>query len=103
MRALQDVHDDILVAVAAAGAAQVPGFVSFKFAGRTGDSVRLVRRNGNETRVPYSTVCKAIEAVRADHSIYLGGPSRLRRYGITHVTSPAWALVRMLPLNKLID
>jgi hypothetical protein len=103
MRKLQDVHEDILTAVESAGAVQVPGFVSFKFAGRSGGSIRLIRRNGNETTIPYSTICKAIEAVRSDHSVYLGGPLRLREYGITHVNSPTWALVRVLPLNKLID
>lgn len=42
-------------------------------------------------------------AIRKDNSVYIGGPGRLREVGITHINSPTWALVRLVPLNKLID
>lgn len=103
MRDHRRVLDDIVEALEAERTAQVPGLVPFKFLERQGDSVVLQRRNGNKTLVRLSTLSKAIDAVRGDHSVYIGGPGRLREFGITHINSPTYALIRVLPLNKLID
>ena len=103
LRDLRTVCEDIATAIEVEGVAQVPNYAEFKFLRRSGDSLVLLREKGTETKIPFSTICKAIDAVRNDQSVYLGGPSRLREFGITHVNSPTWALLRLLPLNKLID
>ncbi len=103
MRDLDAVIEDILRALRKERVAQVPGYAPFRYLRRAGESILLERQNGHETRVPSSVLRRAIEAVRKDHSIYIAGPGRLREYGITHVNSPTWALLRLVPLNKLIE
>lgn len=82
--------------------AQVPGYVRFKYDKITDSSIILIRENGNEAKIPFSTLYKAIEAVREDASVYNGGPNKLREHGITHINSPTWALLHLVPFNELI-
>ena len=103
MRDHTAVIEDIVNVVSREGRAQVPGYVPFKFSGLAGHAIVLTRRNGNEVMVPYATLEKAISAVRTDQTVYLGGPNRLREFSITHINSPTWSLIRLLPFNKLID
>lgn len=88
----------IIDAVQQAGVAQVPGYVAFKFVCLSGTTVVLRRRNGKTVRIPLSTLRIAVSAVVEDPTVYSGGPSRLREFGITHINSPTWALLHMLPL-----
>lgn len=101
-RASSDVVVDIVLALEKSNVAQVPGYKAFRFVRESPASVVLEREGGTEAIVPKSDLELAVESIRRDHSIYIEGPGRLRECGITHVTSPVWALVRMLPLNELI-
>ena len=103
MRETDAIVEHILDVFQESGVAQVSGYAPFRFVGRAAESVIVERQNGNEARIPLSILRRAVEAVRKDHSVYKGGPSRLREHGITHVTSPTWALIRLLPLSELTE
>jgi hypothetical protein len=85
------------------GKAQVKGYKSFAYIRETDNMVIIQRENGNEARVPIKTINKAIEAVRNDQDVYNHGPSALRAYGITHVTSPVWAILHLATLRELCE
>jgi hypothetical protein len=103
MRDADQVVEEIIGVLREKGLAQVPGYAPFRYLRRNGAAVFVERRNGNEAKILASVLRRAVEAVREDETIYVGGPSRLREYGITHVTSPTWALLRLLPLNAIIQ
>jgi hypothetical protein len=102
-RSCDAVIEDILATLREHRIARVPGYAPFRYRGTAGASIRVERQNGNEARIPFSILARAIEAVRADPTVYLGGPARLREFGITHINSPTFALIRVLPLNKIIE
>ncbi len=101
-RALDAVVSEIILTIEKHGIAQVPGYNAFRFVRTTPSAVIVLRENGNETVVPRASIERAIEQVRIDYTVYIDGPGRLRDVGLTHVTSPIWALLRLLPLNDLI-
>lgn len=82
------------------GLAGVPGYKQFRYGRETGKALIVVREGGQEARVPIDRLQTAIRAVVQDASIYGGGPSRLRACGVTHVMSPIWALLHLLPLES---
>jgi hypothetical protein len=41
--------------------------------------------------------------VRDDPTVYVGGPGRLREHDISHVGSPIWSMLRLLPLNAIVE
>jgi len=102
-RAINEVVDDIFSAAETVKSFCVPGYTSFEFVSNATEQIRLRRAKGTETSVSRMKLYKAIEAIRSDHSRYIRGPSGLREVGITHVTPPVWALIRLVPLNDLID
>ncbi|MEK7775315.1 MAG: hypothetical protein AAB305_05475 [Candidatus Zixiibacteriota bacterium] len=61
----------------------------------------ISRERGKDTRIPFHKIADAIVAVRKDHKVYSEGPSRLRKHGLTHITSPLWALLHLLTLEEL--
>ena len=65
-------------------------------------SIAVMRGNGNCVPIRHADVVRAIHAVRSDPSIYSRGPSSLREFNITHINSPVWALLRLLPLHKIV-
>ncbi len=83
--------------------AQVPGYNQFSYIRETGNAVYVTRETGKDTRIGFDIIETAIQAVRMDTSVYHKGPSALRAYGITHVNSPTWAIIHLLPLSELLD
>jgi len=83
------------------GYAQVPGYNRFDYVGKGESYVIISRENGNDTKIPFSKLAESIEAVRKDFRVYSEGPSKLRQYGITHITSPLWALLHLCTLEEL--
>jgi hypothetical protein len=96
------VVDEIISTFKASRFAQVPGYKRFEFVKESRGAVTVLRENGNTADVRKAVLAKAVEAVREKQRIYTKGPSSLRDFGITHVTSPTWALLRLLPLNDLV-
>ena len=37
-----------------------------------------------------------------ENAVYNQGPSALRKYGITHINSPIWAILHLLTINEII-
>jgi len=83
------------------GYAQVPGFNRFGYVKQGNSYVVVSRETGKDTKIPFVKIAKAIEAVRKDSKVYSEGPSRLRQHGITHITSPLWAMLHLLSLEEL--
>jgi hypothetical protein len=79
--------------------AQVPGYNRFGFVETRANSLIVSRENGSDTSIPFSQLLKAIEGYKACSGDYNKGPTALRGYGITHVTSPIFALLHLLDIN----
>jgi hypothetical protein len=75
--------------------------VKFGYIRHTDSFVEVSREKGEDTSIYFKDIARAIEAVRKDHKVYSEGPSRLRKHGLTHITSPLWALIHMLSLKEL--
>ena len=82
------------------GRAGVPGYKGFRFLRETEEAIHVTREGGQVARVPFSRLNIAIAAAVENPDVYEGGPSKLREYGLTHVTSPIWALLRVLPRER---
>jgi len=82
--------------------AQVEGYNSFGYLKETNQAVRLTREGGADTVVPFKKIIKGIEAYKANPQLYDEGPSALRQFGITHVTSPIWAMLHLLDKNNYL-
>ncbi|MCH9023946.1 MAG: hypothetical protein IH931_01310 [candidate division Zixibacteria bacterium] len=76
--------------------------VKFRYLNHTDNKIEVSRERGEDTPIYFRELAKAIEAVRRDHKVYSEGPSRLRKHGLTHITSPLWALLHLLSLKELI-
>jgi hypothetical protein len=83
------------------GYAQVPGYNRFGYVNKTNKALVVSRENGKDTRIPFDKIVKAVDAIRENNSAYSNGPSALRKYGITHINSPIWALVHLLSLEEI--
>ncbi len=76
--------------------AQVEGYNGFGYIRETESAVLVTREAGEDTPVPFSKILKGIDAYKSDTSLYHSGPTALRDFRITHVTSPVWALLHLL-------
>lgn len=84
---LQRFHDRGLV--------QVDGYSSFGYIRETATAIYISREQGKDTRIPFNKLILAIEAFQKDVVLYNSGPSGLRKFGITHVTGPVWAILHL--------
>ena len=100
MRTIEEVRNELLQKFEDTGVAQVEGYNSFGFIRRTDNGFYISREAGEDTYIPNKKLDQAIDAVRQDPSVYSGGPSKLRFFGITHVNSPLWAVLHLIPLNE---
>ena len=79
------------------GYVQVSGYNRFGYIGETPKAFVISREAGKDTRISFSKILQGIEAVQDDTNVYDAGPSALRDYGITHITSPIWSLLHLAP------
>lgn len=84
------------------GYAQVSGNNKFGYLGGNQNHFIVSRENGSDTKIPIDKIISAIEAVRKENAVYNQGPSALRKYGITHINSPIWAILHLLTINEII-
>lgn len=70
------------------GISKVEGYNSFKYLREANDSVYVSRENAMDTRIPFKKIFEGIEAFKTKSELYDEGPSALRDYNITHITSP---------------
>ena len=78
------------------GFSKVEGYNSFGYLRETNDAVYISRENGNNTRIPFKKILDGIEAYKAKSELYYNGPSALREYKITYITSPIWSMLHLL-------
>ena len=78
------------------GISRVEGFNSFEYLRETSIYVYVKRENGQETSIPFKKIIVGIEAFKLNPELFNLGPSALRPYGITHITSPIWSLLHLL-------
>ena len=76
--------------------AQVKDYNRFDFIKLKNTSVIVSRENGQDTPVSFSKIIKGIEAYQERPELYEQGPTALRVFGITHTTSPIFALLHLL-------
>ena len=84
-------------------AAQVEGYNSFGYLKETNQSVLVTRQAGADTVIPFEKIIKGIEAYKANPQLYDEGPTALRQFGITHMTSPIWAMLHLLEKNNYLS
>jgi hypothetical protein len=78
------------------GQVQVTGYNRFQYVSETENSVTVLRENGKEAKIPFKRLLIGIEAYQEDPNLYDEGPSALRAFGLTHITSPIWSLLHLL-------
>jgi len=76
--------------------AEQEGYNRFGFVQLKNSSVVVSRENGADTPVQFAKIIKGIEAYQQRPELYELGPTALRAVGITHVTSPVFALLHLL-------
>ena len=76
--------------------AQVEGYNSFCYIRETNNSVVVTRETGEDTTIPFGKILKGINAYKANSTLYHIGPTALRDFGVTHLTSPVWSLLHLL-------
>jgi hypothetical protein len=84
------------------GIAQVTGYNSFSYIRETDNAVIIGRECGSDARVPIATIREAVKIVRSNPHVYNDGPGSLANYGITHVNSPIWAMLHLIPLEEIL-
>ena len=75
---------------------KVENYNSFGYLFETDNSVIVSRENGQDTTIPYGKIIIGIDAYKNDISLYEKGPTALRDFGITHITSPVWSILHLL-------
>ncbi len=76
--------------------AKVKGYNSFVYIRETDNSVLVTREAGEDTPIPFDKILTGIDAYKTNRSLYKTNPTALRDFGITHVTSPVFALLHLL-------
>ena len=81
------------------GFCKVEGYNSFQYLRETNNAVYVGRERGKDTYIAFEKVIVGIEAFKSKPSLYEEGPSALREFGITHITSPIWSLLHLLSID----
>jgi len=76
--------------------AKVEGYNSFGYIKETNNSVFVTREAGVDTPIPFNKLIIGIEAYQSNPNLFDSNPTALREFGITHVTSPIFALLHLL-------
>jgi len=80
--------------------AQVIGNHRFGLVDYSKTTLTVTRENGADTPVPFKKLIRGIEAYQQNNDPYHDGPAALRAYGITHIISPVFALLRLIPADS---
>lgn len=79
------------------GYAKVASYNAFKRVSETNTSVIVLREKGTEAIIPFSKILAGIKFYQENPAAYDKGPSALRKIPITHITSPVFTLLHLLP------
>ncbi len=103
MRPIHELSDMLLSRFRKRGVVQVEGYNEYGYVSETDNAVIVSCERGNDTRVPFATIEKAIGVVRNNPQVYNKGPSGLRAHGFSHITSPVWAILHLAKLSELLE
>lgn len=78
------------------GICQVEGYNRFVLKSYDAKSITLIRENGKDVRISFSTLKDVIEKYKQNPDDYDLGPSKTRDYGISHINSPVWSMAHLL-------
>jgi len=76
---------------------QFADYNRFDFVELKKTSIVVKRENGGNAFLSFNVLLTAIDVYQANTEKYDKGPSELRTDGITHVTSPIFSLLHLLP------
>jgi hypothetical protein len=79
------------------GQAQVPPLNVFGFIALKQNAVVVTRQTGQDTSIPFQRLIAAIEVYQQNPALYDQTPTALRSFGFTHITSPIFTLLHLLP------
>lgn len=82
------------------GYAQVDGYYKFTYISHNSTSVTIGRETGKDTTISFNKLIKVIEGYQSNIEDYNEGPSKTRDYGLTHVNSPVWSILHLLPKEE---
>lgn len=100
MTKTDQILEELLSELRVIGYAQVQGYNQFGYIRETPNSVIVSRETGKDTSIGFNKIRDGINAVRSNKFVYSEGPKALRDYGITHITSPIWAILHLIPLEQ---
>ncbi len=69
----------------------------FGFVQLSQSSVTVSRETGADTPIQFNKLLIAIEGYQKNPGMYNEGPVALRSLGLTHITSPIYSLLHLLP------
>lgn len=84
------------------GSVEVDGYNTFTYINETQNSVLVGRENGADTPIPFEKIKLGVEAFQSNTDLYTQGPSKLREFGITHISSPIWSMLHLLEVNDYL-
>lgn len=82
------------------GVSKVEGYTRFTYIKETNKAVHVTREKGKNTVIPFDKILKGIEAYQDNSDLFDEGPAALQKFGISHVTSPVWSLLHLLPVKE---
>ncbi len=82
------------------GYSHVDGYNKFTYLKHNGSSVIVGREEGKHTRIDFNKILLVVEGFQENPDDYDLGPSKTRDYGLTHVNSPVWSLMHLLPKEE---
>jgi len=77
--------------------AQHPGYNKFEYVKYSKSAIYVTREEGKDTAISFAKILVGIKGYQFDLSMYDEGPAKLRELGLTHITSPIFALLHLLP------
>jgi hypothetical protein len=92
--------DKILQRFKKQGKAQASGYNAFLYQSETSDGVNVLREKGTVAKVTFVKILVGIEAYKENPQLYNQGPTALREFGITHITSPVYAMLHLLGMDE---
>lgn len=78
------------------GTSNVKGYNHFGYIRETENAIVVTREKGKDTSIPFAKLLLGIEAYKENPSLYKSTPTDLRKFGLTHITSPIFALLHLL-------
>lgn len=98
-----EIFTSILARLKEQGFSQVEGYVKFKYKSDSLVLINLIREKGKMVSINKDELKDIISEYLKSPELFDQGPSSLRAFGITYVTSPMWSLLHLVPKSSYYD